>query len=174
VTILPDKKNEYRNKLIIEEYILGSLILVMVVFVFVQVLSRYIFHRSLSYTEEIVRYMFVWCSFLGIAAAVKRKHHLVISIFLEYLPHGKRWALILKNASIIILFWISVLFFLVLFWFGAQVVLLQIETGQKTAALGLPIWVVGIAAPVCSLAVLLRIFERCLKWLYEKGQRSEG
>ena len=41
------------------------LMLTMVVIIFAQVLARYAFSNSLSWSEEIGRYLFVWMSFIG-------------------------------------------------------------------------------------------------------------
>ena len=47
------ERSSKEGKLIIEEFILGIFLLLMVFFVFAQVLSRYVLHRSLSYTDWI-------------------------------------------------------------------------------------------------------------------------
>lgn len=55
------------------------LILVAIVGVtFIQVLFRYIFHLSLSWSEELARYLFVWLAALASAYAFKTKSHFAL------------------------------------------------------------------------------------------------
>lgn len=62
------------------------------------------------------------------------------------------------------MYWIGVfrwvgacVFVLVLLVYGFRIVILQIRTGQTTAALGFPMWIVGLAIPVCSVLLLWRL-----------------
>ena len=140
-----------KQKMIIEEKIIASALCFMVVLVTAQVLSRYIAHKSLSYTEEIVRYAFVWITFLGISAAAFRGRHLSLSGTIHVLPGAlKKYLKYVRGTA-------AVLFAGVLIFFGTKVTLLQIKTGQTTAAMGLPMWIIGLAIPVCSLIFVIRI-----------------
>lgn len=134
-----------------EEQVAAVLVIVMVVLVGFQVLSRYILHFSLSYTEEIVRYLFVWTTFLGIAGAVRGNRHLSISSAPEQVGG------ILRKAVRILIGVGALGFAGVLLYYGTRIVLLQMTTGQKTAALGFPMWIVGIAVPLGAALVIVRI-----------------
>lgn len=45
-----------------------ALMSVMTVVIFVQVVMRYVFHNSLTWSEEFARYCFIWLIYLGISA----------------------------------------------------------------------------------------------------------
>ncbi len=142
-----------KRKTTIEEKIIAAALCIMVVLVTAQVLSRYIAHKSLSYTEEIVRYMFVWITFLGISAAAVRGRHLSLAESINVVPTRFRHYLkYVRGAA-------AVIFACVLAIYGAKITLLQIKTGQTTAALGMPMWIVGLALPVCSVVFIVRIFQ---------------
>lgn len=71
----------------------GTLILLtlaLCIDVFVAVVLRYVFHTSLGFYDELARYLFVWMSFLGAAAGVKRHGHFGVGLVLERLPRGLR------------------------------------------------------------------------------------
>lgn len=144
-----------------EEWTVGIALCILVILVAIQVLSRYLLHQSLSYTEEIVRYGFVWITFLGAAAAAYRRRHLSLEGTAQYLPRR------IARAGGILAFAGAVIFSLVLIVFGARIVLLQLSTGQTTAALGLPMWIIGLAAPVCAAVLLIRVVMTVLR----KGAR---
>ena len=140
-----------KKNLLIEEKITGFVLCIMVVMVAAQVLSRYVLHTSLSHTEELVRYFFVWITFLGASAALFRGRHLSVAGVLQFIPSRViKWIKLFSG-------FITLLFFSLLIIFGLKVVLLQIQTGQTTAALGLPMWIIGLAVPVCSFVMVIRI-----------------
>jgi TRAP-type C4-dicarboxylate transport system permease small subunit len=63
----------------------GMLVLT-VVLVFGDVLLRYLFASSLGWSEELLRYLLVWMTFLGSYLAVKGNEHLGIQLFFRWLP----------------------------------------------------------------------------------------
>ena len=140
-----------KRKMIIEEKIIAAALCFMVVLVTAQVMSRYVAHKSLSYTEEIVRYAFVWITFLGISAAAFRGKHLSLSGTIHVVPGGlKKYLKYVRGTA-------AVLFAGILIFYGSKITLLQIKTGQTTAAMGLPMWIIGLAIPVCSIIFVIRL-----------------
>ncbi len=146
-----------KKRMLIEEWIIAVVLCIMVLMVAGQVLSRYVFHTSISHTEELVRYFFVWITFLGAAAAVYRKKHLSIAGLVGFFPlRVTKW--------IRVSCWFGgVIFAGVLLVFGIRIVILQIHTGQTTAALGFPMWIIGLAVPVCSIVIILRLILSALE-----------
>lgn len=57
----------------------------MVVIVFVNTMLRYCFHTGIAENEELLRYLFVWLSFLGIIAVYKEGGHICVTIVTERL-----------------------------------------------------------------------------------------
>ena len=55
----------------------------MTVLAFANVVSRYVFSASFSFSEEITTYLFVLLSLLGTAIAAKRKAHLGLTIITD-------------------------------------------------------------------------------------------
>jgi TRAP-type C4-dicarboxylate transport system permease small subunit len=53
---------------------------IMVIALFVQVFTRYIMNASLSGTEELARYCFVWCTMLGAGICVASDDHAAVTI----------------------------------------------------------------------------------------------
>ena len=63
---------------------------VMSCLVFLNVVLRYGFNSSISTTEEVSRYMFVWLTFLGAVLAFSENQHVNVTILTERLSHIKR------------------------------------------------------------------------------------
>lgn len=57
----------------------------MVVIVFVNTMLRYFFHTGIAENEEVLRYLFIWLSFLGIIAVYKEGGHISVTLVTERL-----------------------------------------------------------------------------------------
>ena len=56
------------------------------------VIGRYLFGRSLTWTEEVPRYLLIWISFLGAAACVARREHVGFDVLFNAFPETvRRW-----------------------------------------------------------------------------------
>ena len=54
--------------------------------VFLQVILRYVFNSPMTWSEELARYLFIWCAFLGWIIASRRNSHLAMNFAIERLP----------------------------------------------------------------------------------------
>jgi C4-dicarboxylate transporter DctQ subunit len=136
----------------LEEWLLAALLAVMVVITFVTVVTRYVLDLPLSYVDQLVPNLFVWVTFLGASAAMKRRAHLGLSLVADHLPRRARAGLelaVLAGTSA---------FFLATAWFGVKVVRLQVQN-DLTTSLGYPAWVVGIAVPAGAILLVARAWE---------------
>lgn len=120
---------------------------------FVNVVSRYCFTNSFSFTEEITIITFVWISMLGIAAGFKRVSHLGMSYFVELFPKKIQAYMALFS----MLCSLTMIFFMV--YEGITMVSNQMMLGAKTAALGIPLAFQGLAIPVGGSFIGLRIIQ---------------
>ena len=70
----------------LEETILLILLVLMTAIMGVQIVSRYIFQNSLTWSEELVRYMFVWSAFLGVPFCIKHGLSIKVDQFRNLFP----------------------------------------------------------------------------------------
>jgi C4-dicarboxylate transporter, DctQ subunit len=75
------------------ESIAGVLLALVVVIVLLQVFGRYILRISLSWPEELARYVLVWLMIFGVAAAAASRSQIVVDTLLELVPVSARRAL---------------------------------------------------------------------------------
>jgi TRAP-type C4-dicarboxylate transport system permease small subunit len=54
--------------------------------VIAQVVWRYVFNNPLTWSEELARYLFIWCAFLGWLIASRRGSHLAMTFVVDRLP----------------------------------------------------------------------------------------
>lgn len=119
-----------------------------VVVVFGQVISRFLFNAPFSWSEELARYLQVWLIMVGSAACLRKGLHLAVDYAIHSLPAGstKRNLHLLSLAAI--LFFLGVVFV-------SGISLIAATLNQRTPALQIPIWVVYLAIPVGSLLMFL-------------------
>lgn len=74
------------------------LISIMIILLFIQVISRYVFNNALSFTEEISLMLFIIFVYLGSSLAIKKRKHLRITILVNKLtPRAQKIIEIISN-----------------------------------------------------------------------------
>lgn len=81
------KKNILKTLNKIEDVVLISIFVSMVGVIFFQVIMRYVFNNSSSWSEELGKFLFVWLSWLGISIGHRRREHIKITLLVDRLPH---------------------------------------------------------------------------------------
>lgn len=134
----------------LEETILLILLVLMTCIMGVQIVSRYVFQNSLTWSEELVRYMFVWSAFLGVPFCIKHGLSIKVDQFRNLFPIPLQKVLMYIDKIIIFLL------FLVLFIYSFTVIKATYLSGQTSPAMQLPIWTVQISVTVSSLLSMIR------------------
>lgn len=136
-----------------EKYAIFVLLLIMTILIFIQVVFRFVFHNSLTWTEELARYLLVWSTFIGASLGVKKGAHIGVEAFKLVLPpKAKRFVE-----------YISIIFCLgfcgVVFKESIVILSKQLSTGQTSPAIGIPMWVPYLAITVGTFLMMFRFIE---------------
>jgi TRAP-type C4-dicarboxylate transport system permease small subunit len=131
------------------EWLLVTLMSVMVVNVLWQVATRFLLRNPSSFTEEIARYLLVWVGVLGGAYAVGKRIHLAIDLLPTKLE-GRRKAMLELFIEICIFVFAA----LVLVFGGTGLVWLTLDLGQTSAALQVPLGFVYLVLPLSGLLMM--------------------
>ncbi len=140
-------------KKILDKLLGGALVFLMgliVLAVLWQVFSRYVLQNPSSVTEEIARYLLIWIGLLGAAYASGQQEHLSINILPPKLNPENRIKLMIFINILIIVFCFTVLII-----GGGNLVLMNIELGQNSAALHLPLSVVYTVIPISGVLIII-------------------
>ena len=62
----------------LEEFFIIPLMFAMSIIIFIQVIMRYVFQNSLTWSEELARYMFVWLVYFAVSFTARREKHIRI------------------------------------------------------------------------------------------------
>jgi TRAP-type C4-dicarboxylate transport system permease small subunit len=120
---------------------------VMAILIVLQVIFRYIIGSSLSFSEELARFLFVWSTMLGSAMCLKRRAHIGFDLFMKYLPNK------VSKSGNMISGLIALVFYLTLVIYGFQVV--GVTMGQVSPAMGLKMGFIYLSIPVAGMIMLL-------------------
>ena len=142
-------------------------LVVMTALTFINVLSRYVFNASLSFSEEITTYLFVLLSLLGASIAAKRGAHLGFTLLSEHV--GAVAGRILS----IIAMGFSAAFSGIICYFGIFMVIKQYTSGQVTGAMQLPEWIFGSFVPIGALFVTIRFLQNFVRLILGKSIQHE-
>ncbi len=113
-----------------------------------QVFSRFLLRDPSTVTEELARYLLIWLGLFGAAYAAGQGSHLSVDLLGS--SQSRRRASRIAEA----------LCGLLLVGGGARLVYLQLVPGQSSAALGLPLGVVYLAAPIAGVLFVYYAFAR--------------
>lgn len=145
----------------VEIYICVISISAMTLITFVQVIGRYVFNHSFSWSEEICRFLLAWITFGGSAYAFKQGAHIGVTYLVDKLPPTAR-----KCVYIFIQI-LTIGFFAMLGYYGLKHTLHQVSMNQIAPATRISIGVPYSSIPVGSALVIIRLIIQTVEKLKE-------
>lgn len=127
------------------------MLVALLLIVWAQIASRYVFNNSLAWTEEAARYVMIWGVLVGVNIAFLNGHLISINFFTDKLPPGIQRYLILFR-KLLALFFTGILAV-----YGVKLCILG--TGMESPAMGISYLWVYLSVPVgASLLFFLFLF----------------
>lgn len=133
------------NKLL--GFLLFAILAAVLISLSLQVLTRYVIEKPFGWTEELSRYLMVWMTFIGASLAVR--HHRLIRVevlVMKMTAKQRKYVYIFAGL-------VSILFYLLLIYFGFQII--SILSLQRSPALQLPMYIPYLSVPVGGLFMVL-------------------
>jgi len=121
----------------------------MLLVIFSQVIFRYVLHHSLTFSEELARYLFVYTVFFGIAVVARQNGHIVMEVLTQKLK-GR----VAKYTKIIV-YICTLSFVIILFYNGIRMMILT--SYQLSPALRISMSYVYFAIPAASFVMFCNI-----------------
>ncbi|WP_326541081.1 TRAP transporter small permease [Pseudorhodoferax sp.] len=135
-------------------FVVGTLVVVMLVALSLQVVMRYVFGQALSWSEELALACFSWSTLLAMAGGVRDGIHVRMDLLADRLPARGRVALerlvalAIGGAGVFIA------------WAGVRYV--DDSSGTTSAAIGFPVAYLYACAPVCGALIAVFALEHLL------------
>lgn len=135
-----------------EEWSLFLTVIVALFSLFVNVILRYGFNHSLPWSEELVREVIIYTTFIGCSAAVRRNAQIKVDAAVQIFQALKAPLTLVSHLA-------TLAFSLLLIHFGWRLAELMAQTGQKTITLQIPlVWLYAIL-PLTGVLMTFRTLQ---------------
>lgn len=143
----------------IEEVFCTFGLLFVTVVLFANVVLRYCFHSGLHWSDEIIRYVMIWISFVGISFGIRQDKLMAVDLILNYVGAGYQRLIRIINSVLGILFGILILYY------GIVAVSTMAKSAQVSPALEVPMYIFYMTIPLSGAIMTLeftRAAFRCI------------
>ncbi|KAF5048570.1 Sialic acid TRAP transporter small permease protein SiaQ [anaerobic digester metagenome] len=140
---------------------------VMLVIIFAQVVTRYLFNYTPEWSEELARFLFVWVVFLGSALIMGESGHLAV----QFLP-DKFKGTVFGTVLDVVINVCGYVFIGLLLTQGWKMT--SIMTFQRAPGLDIPMSWVYVIIPVSCVLMLLYLFRETLRIFRNISGRGTG
>lgn len=149
-----------------EEWTLFISVIVALIALFVNVVLRYGINYSLAWSEELVREVIIYTTFIGCSAAVKNGSMIKIDASVQLLPK-------LKMPLTYFSSFVVMIFSGMMIYYGWLMVLLQHRTEQKTIIMEIPLFILYAVLPLMGIMMLIRAIQVVYQEIVEQRARKQ-
>jgi len=135
-----------------EDWTLFIAVMVALISLFVNVVLRYGFNYALAWSEELVREVIIYTTLIGCSAAIKQRKMIKIDASVQLLPKLKTTLMLFSNL-------VSIIFSIMITYYGWLMVLMQIRTDQKTIVMQIPLAYLYIILPLMGVLMFIRTIQ---------------
>ena len=120
-----------------EEWTLYLTVMVALISLFINVITRYGFSYTLGWSEELVREVIIYTTLIGCSAAIRNRSMIKIDALVQIVPSLKVTLTYFSHLC-------TLLFSCFMMYFGTKFAALQVATNQKTIILQIPlVFIIG-------------------------------
>ena len=149
-----------------EDWTLFVSVIAALVALFVNVVLRYGFNYTLAWSEELVREVIIYTTFIGCCTAVKNRSMIKIDASVQLFPKLKVPLTYFSNLVILI-------FSVMMMVYGWQMAALQARTFQKTLILQIPLVYLYAILPLTGALMLVRTLQVIYQDVTSAGADAE-
>jgi TRAP-type C4-dicarboxylate transport system permease small subunit len=135
-----------------EEWTLFLSVIIALVALFLNVVLRYGFNYTLAWSEELVREVIIYTTFIGCSAAIKNRSMIKIDASVQLFPRLKVPLMFFSNLA-------TLIFSLMMVYYGWLMAQLQVQTHQKTIIMQIPLAYLYAVLPLMGTMMFIRVIQ---------------
>jgi len=135
-----------------EEWTLFISVMVALVSLFFNVVLRYGFNYSLAWSEELVRNVIIYTTLIGCSSAIKNRSMIKIDALVQLVPKLKAPLSYFSNT-------VTLIFSMMMVYYGWQMADLQMVTNQKTIIMQIPLVYLYAILPLMGIMMFVRTIQ---------------
>jgi TRAP-type C4-dicarboxylate transport system permease small subunit len=160
----------------IEGVITAFVFAIMMGAMILQVVSRFVLHIPMPWTEEFARYAFIAVGFIGSAVAIQDHQHIeidIVSTLVDKIKSQRTIDTINKILGFIKYITITLLsaYICSLCW---EFTLKVQQMGQRTPALQLPTWILDLIITAGWFLICIHSLSKCVVIILDRRERHNG
>ncbi len=113
-----------------------------------QVVSRGLFHKPATFTEELARFIFIWLALIGAAAAYIDRAHLMVDYFVKKASETKQKIFRMFSLAVVVAF-----AFLVMVVGGLMLMVQTLGSSQLSPVLNFPMGWIYACVPLAGIVI---------------------
>ena len=135
-----------------EDWTLFIAVMAALLALFVNVVLRYGFNYTLAWSEELVREVIIYTTFIGCGAAVKNRSMIKIDALLNLVPKLRVPLSFFSNL-------VTIVFGSMMLYYGWKMAAMQAMTQQKTIIMDIPLVYLYALLPIMGTTMILRAIQ---------------
>ncbi|MCP4023900.1 MAG: TRAP transporter small permease [Desulfobacteraceae bacterium] len=136
----------------IEEWTLFIIVIFALISLFFNVVLRYSINYTLAWSEEFVRIVIIYSTFVGASIAVKERKMIRIDAVVEIFPRLKPFLTHYTN-------FLMLIFSCIMVYYGYKMTVLQYVTHQKMIIMQIPLVYVYSVMPISGVLIFIRTLQ---------------
>ena len=119
---------------------------------FANVILRYGFNYTLAWSEEYVKLVIIYTTFIGCSASVKNRSMIKVDVLLQLVPITRFPLILFSHLA-------TIVFSLIMVFYGWKMAVQQASTGQTTIIMLIPMFYLYALMPLMGALMLIRTLQ---------------
>jgi C4-dicarboxylate transporter, DctQ subunit len=147
-----------------EDWTLYLSVMIGLISLFINVVLRYLFHYSLAWSEEMIREIIIYTTFIGLAPAIKNRSMITIDALVQVVPRLRQPLMYFSHFSVL-------LFAVIITKLGVEMAIMQEQSFQKTIIMEIPLVLLYCILPLMGVTMGIRTIQ-VLWWDFQKNRAA--
>jgi C4-dicarboxylate transporter, DctQ subunit len=151
-----------------EEWSIFLMVMTGLLSLFANVVLRYAFNYTLAWSEEFIKLVLIYTTFIGLSVSVKNKSMVKVDVLIQFFPKTRFPLIVFSNLA-------TIVFSLIMLVYGWKMASQQASTCQTTIIMQIPMVCLYALMPLMGGLTLIRTLQVLYQDIVaEKAKKLEG